>query len=301
MMVTGFVAIVIGLFLGIVMDRGQFSMIEQLHDNAVIFLDKKRMKQLRSDLRITAIIGQLIPLLALFVIFIVQILDPTMTIGELMARPGGIVALICVTMVSIRVGRWVSNSFTCRVVFCSDERMPLRLPVTHPDRCGGLSVLGTFYLRQASIALVPAFWALSWILIISYDEHLDSGVYSECSDLLPWLVVGLLVCIFVSVGGFAFAMLPINRRIVSWKRDYSSYASKLRGHLHATIRQLHHSGYTDTQDQLEAHSMHLFRLAQISNWGISPDVRIAIYVGVATICISTVVSFVIATFFSNSG
>ena len=292
MTVTGFVTIIVGLFYGLVIDKDQTKIVERLTRTAVIRLGVIRFLEIRSQLRCIAALTTLLSPVVLALIYLIAVYNFDDSLSDLICRPGGHLALICVGLVSLRFGRYVSICFTNWVVF-DKKQCTLLLLVNHPDRCGGIASIGNYFLKHASTGIIPIVWVLCWILIISYHMHIKSQDYIEYNGLLFPLAIYLIILGFLYVGGFFFSMYPLSRKIKCWKNS-------LRPHVNQLVRnmqkQRHYTGGSFAINQVEIHATYLYSFFRLSDWGISPGTKTAIFTALSTLIVSTVFSFVIAAY-----
>ena len=284
--VTGVVTIVIGLFYSIIADADQFRIVNNLHENGIAWLGRERLIEIRSTLLRISIASQILCAMAIIVV-----------VGELVSteRTAGypLISLwILPVLIGMRIGRLLANGTTVWVAF-GRGAMSFNMTVNHFDGAGGVSHIASFYLRQASVALIPAMWALAWILIIHFDHYQCWGAYADYQKRLPGLWVGLGMSLLWAIANFVLPMRPVCNNIRAWK-------SSIRPHVESWRHQLELYSKPNVENRARDLTLNLYGYFSISNWGISSKTRGAILAALSTLAISALFSLVAALFVSGT-
>ena len=171
-------------------------------------------------------------------------------------------SIICALLAGLRLGQLVSYGFIGGLL--KDRNVPFDLTIEHPDRTGGASQIGTFYLMQASVLMIPALWLFVWLIVSSYSEN-----YTNWWNYFLWLM--LINMILFSLVFFA-PVWKFRRMIVDWKQMNSAARIKT---LRAELLKIRSTDNPNAwqRDRRLALARDLDVLVQLPNIPISPTTR----------------------------
>ena len=302
--VTGFVAVAVGLCYSVLVDDDILRIACQLQADNTIQLNESRFHQISRRFRENSIMLQVI--LAIAVIVGVHFVEPTSGLHKLLSMDRSSVNwdyvgafLFFPGLVGVRIGRIVANVINGYLITRRDYTTWL-VVANHPDKSGGVARFGNFYLKQSSVFLVPAIWMFIWIMLISYDDFVGSNTLSECYGVMDAMWVMMVVCVLLSTLVFVVPMWRVSGSILSWKRENERDMDRLRTGLKALTERPR--WYMNSISRLRVKELveYLDSYVSMSDWGIHPSVRMAIFAAFATLVTSTILALVIALFLSDT-
>ena len=257
---SGFLAAIIGIGYSIIVDRSQMGLLSRWHKAAIIDLEPAVQADIKSALCRQSLIWQLIIAVGLVVVMIIGYINAFSS--PALFSEFSIASFVCAFLVGLRLARLVTHGLLGH--FIESRGVPFGMTIEHPDRAGGTAQIGFFYLLQASMLAVPAFWLLIWILLIpSFPQ------YSHWSE---HFYVLSLVTIIVFILVFLLPMLAFRRAIIKWKHrntlgainDIRNELFKLR--LILTPTRVQRQRRTEIARQLDY-------LINLPDWPVSPTIR----------------------------
>ena len=266
MAATGVITVIGGLLFGHFVDRDQFKLITDLRDAGLIELDGERERNIKSRLRKTTFLWQCLMAILVTICTVWAynlILDLTLDSFD-------IASLICAVLIGLRLGRGAANGFTGRALVASS--VSFQMTTEHPDRTGGLSGIGNFYLLQAVTVLIPSLWLAVWIYVIHNGNPIPNGYDYNIYAMWKDYFVGLLViCIVIFAFSMVVPMRSFRRMIACWKEQRGPAIEALGKRAFALNSQVYQN--LATRNRMREISTHLHCFNHISDWGISPVVR----------------------------
>lgn len=277
MSLTLLVTVSVGLFYSLLVDRDQFLLCKQLHNDTVFQIDESRITNLINDLTHQSRKWQSICAVVWLLIFAAGYILAEYRFGKFF-----VINLVCSVLIGLRFGRSVANGGTARVV--RSYLIGFQMLVTHPDRAGGLALIGNFYLKQASIVLVPILWTLAWIMLIS-NQVIPQYTYDRW---LPLLWCSLIVSTVGIIASFWIPLSSLQSYIVEWKRKEEPYVTELR----RKLRDLKSRTFPNAarRDHITALTLYVHSFTYMSNWCLSPPVRTAIFSALVMLSVSSSIS-----------
>ena len=271
MLLSGYVIVIVGVTLGIIIDRDPVRVVEKLHIATVLPLFKNEWLRIKSTLMSSFLLYQVIFCLLAVVLklaFVENLWD--MSIHP----PPNIVIYI---LIGTRLGRLVANGTIGRTIYKIAGRVELQ--VGHLDRAGGLASVGNFYLLQGLVVIVPMVWIISWIWM-SFLPYFEGYRHWRGYYLL------LLVLIWIVFGyGFYRPMITFRNLIIDWKSR--ERVESLVAHIRADIVAMKaHSWYTDNfsmrirRRQLRERFQDLYSLTSLPDWPVSSAVLWTFFSGI---------------------
>ena len=260
MALTGIVTAVGGILFGQIIDRDQFKIIMNLRDAGLIQLAPERERNIMSRLRKNTLWWQCV---VATVIVLCTFFSYRVIIGPALDN-FYLASLMCAASIGLQFGRAAANGFTGRALEASS--VSFQITIEHPDRAGGLSGIGNFYLLQAAGILIASSWLTVWIYLIDRGNGIVNG-----HDYALWkeyFVVLLLVCVVTFGFAMVLPMLSFRRMIIHWKAQNRAFIDTLSMRLYS----LNSQAYKDasTRNSIREISRHLHCFSHISDWGISP-------------------------------
>ena len=291
--VTGFIAIIVGLFYSVLVDADIYRIACQLYDDTTMQLDESRLCDIKQKSRWISVSCQVV--VGILTISGVHLIEPSrglnleIYVASFLFFPG---------LVGSRIGRILAN-VASGCMLTREETILWSIVPNHPDEAGGLGRLGIFYAKQASVVMVGAVWLFIWIMLISYDKYMGLNNLSECIRLLPSMWICLGGCLLLAALVFVLPMRGINSAIISWKKANMRVVVTLRGRLRLLKRRANWQLNPITRRRVQELSDYLFGFGRISNWGIQPSVRAGIFASLATLLTSTILALVVALLLSG--
>ncbi len=205
---SGFLAAIIGIGYSILIDRNHASLLSRWHNAAILDLEPNSRQEIENCLAQRSLVWQLV--VAVFLVACMIISYANFFTDFDVFSEFSLASIICIFMVGLRLGRLVSHGSIGRLI--EDHGVPFGITIEHPDRTGGMSEIGTFYLRQAFVVAIPVLWLLVWIFVISYWKQ---DGYMGWEKHFSYLLVPAPI-IFIMT--FLIPMRAFRRLIRNWKQ-----------------------------------------------------------------------------------
>lgn len=225
MQITGFLIIIVGLFWSWHVSEDPKCVLSRWHDAAIINLDPEISKEISNRLHTILFRSQVTLALLLvsattsaytliigrYCVFSLSVAHSCVAISYHFV----IGSLACSILVAFRLA-WIAP-FACLGRLLRSLRVPFELTIEHPDRAGGTTQIGKYFLSQALPLAIPIPWFAFWIITsrISTSEHFNSYGHWESYFLL------LLLFSFASfIVAFLVPMLTFRSMMREWKRSH---------------------------------------------------------------------------------
>lgn len=263
MLLSGFIATIVGIIAGVVIDRDPMKMVELLHTNGVVNIDEPDLRKIRRGLTKTFVVAQIVFCLVLLLLkeFIVERLW-----NDRELDPPSVVFYL---LIGARLGRVVANGAIGQTI--RKFAHVLELHIDHRDRAGGLATIGKFYVLQGTVLVIPVVWILTWIVLIQVNVNVMPQ-YERWKDSYILLLFVVSIVIFV---GFIWPMWSFRRLIIEWKKrnGVETVIVRTRGHLMAVLRRYWATCRISEQVRIRTRvrelTDQLHSLSMMSDWPVS--------------------------------
>lgn len=213
MFLTGFIAHVLALFIGIINDGSCAKLLSTLHDARIINLTSEQFRSFRCFHMAMQIVVHLIVIAVLYCVGTMaasKFTHPPCTPSSEIAATSR--AMVLSYMVSgARFGRVMANGLS--IYWVGIHRINVSPILGHRDGASGLAMVGSFFLRQSIPAVIPLGWLTYWMVAIFAVDSCSSK-YGDWTDLFPYLIGIVLVSVTF---GLALPMAVFACRICKWK------------------------------------------------------------------------------------
>ena len=280
MMLSGFVAVLIGISYSVLSDRSQVKLVRRLHDAAIVDLNETRWSEIRVLLKRYALIWRIFILSGLMALMILGYyffyIEGSTIKREIIEEvikykwEFALASLICTILAGLRLGRIIANSFTGHAI--RKVSPSFEMVIQHPDGAGGLDSIGRFYLWQAGVLLIPTIWLLLWIGIAPYMP----GYGHWSSHFWRLLLFGAVLWMLA----VAVPMYSFHRLIVTWKAEHLEPAVANIRFIFRNLRGKHLRGRCQRR-QIQELSNYLHSLTSLPDWPISTRTLVSFFTTVA--------------------